>query len=96
MNASTTAKNASTMAVTSSASVNSPAFWESLWRTSGIQFAVFFIITYVIYGYQPQVGASQDALVAFYSGDRTRMLGRGKSSEVYILHLLQGLAPVAA
>src|SRR5207248_10966263 len=50
------------------------AFWERLWRMSGIQFAVFFIITYVIYGYQPQVGAPTDALVAFYDGHRVRVL----------------------
>ena len=58
----------------SSTSVNTPVFWELLWRTSGIQFVVFFIIAYVIYGNQPQVAASPDALVAFYTGDRTRIL----------------------
>jgi hypothetical protein len=40
-------------------------FWERLWRMSGIQFVVLFIIAYIIYGYQPQVGAPADALVAF-------------------------------
>jgi hypothetical protein len=53
---------------------NAPAFWERLWRTSGIQFVVLFIIAYIIYGYQPQVGAPADALVAFYDGHRTRIL----------------------
>jgi hypothetical protein len=33
-----------------------------------------FIIGYVIYGHQPQVGASADALAAFYGGDRMRIL----------------------
>jgi hypothetical protein len=66
---------ASTIPATASTSVYmTPVFWERLWRTSGIQFVVFFIISYVIYGYQPQVGASPDALVAFYAGDRTRIL----------------------
>jgi hypothetical protein len=66
---------ASTTAMASSTSVyNAPAFWERLWRTSGIQFVVLFIIASVIYGSQPQVGASADALVAFYHGDRTRIL----------------------
>jgi hypothetical protein len=51
-----------------------PAFWERLWRTSGIQFVALFIIAYVIYGHQPHVGASADALVPFYNGDRTRIL----------------------
>ena len=51
-----------------------PAFWERLWRTSGLQFAGLFIVAWVIYGSQPQVGAGHDALVAFYQGDRTRIL----------------------
>src|SRR5882762_6238558 len=67
--------SAPTTANTSSTSVyTTPLFWERLWRQSGIHFVVFFIIGYVIYGYQPQVGASADALVAFYDGDRTRIL----------------------
>jgi hypothetical protein len=65
----------SATAMASSTSVyNAPAFWERLWRTSGIQFVVLFIIASVIYGSQPQVGASADALVAFYHGDRARIL----------------------
>ena len=49
---------ASTTAMASSTSVyNAPAFWERLWRMSGINFVAFVIIAYVIYGYQPQVGA---------------------------------------
>jgi hypothetical protein len=52
----------------------SAAFWERLWRTSGIQFVGLFIVASVIYGSQPQVGASADALVAFYHGERTRVL----------------------
>ena len=66
---------ASPRAMASSTSgYNAPAFWERLWRTSGIQFVVLFIIAYIIYGYQPQVGAPADALVAFYDGHRTRIL----------------------
>jgi hypothetical protein len=42
----------------------SPVFWERLWRSSGIQSVGLFIIAYLIYGYQPQVGASADALAA--------------------------------
>ena len=53
---------------------STPMFWERLWRMSGINFVIFFIIAYLIYGYQPRVGASADALVAFYDGDRTRIL----------------------
>jgi hypothetical protein len=76
-------------ASTSSASVfTTPAFWERFWRTSGIQFVVFFLIAYVIYGYQPQVGASADALVAFYDGNRTRILIAAMISGVNILNLM--------
>jgi hypothetical protein len=61
--------------MTSSASVYSTReFWERLWRTAGLQFVGFFIIAYLIYGNQPQVGASADSLVAFYHGDRVRIL----------------------
>ena len=66
----------------------SPAFWERLWRSSGINFVVFFIIAYVIYGYQPQVGASADALVAFYDGDRTRILIAAVFSGLAVLNLM--------
>ena len=53
---------------------NAPAFWERLWRTSGLQFVVLFVIASLIYGHQPQVGASPEALDAFYTGDRARIL----------------------
>jgi hypothetical protein len=68
VSAPTTAVPASTSAYAT------PAFWERLWRTSGIQFVVLFIIASVIYGTQPQVGASADALAGFYHGERTRIL----------------------
>jgi len=67
--------SATTPAMPSSTSVyTTPAFWERLWRTSGIQFVGLLIIASVIYGSQPQVGASTDALTAFYHGERTRIL----------------------
>jgi hypothetical protein len=79
----------STTATTSPTSVYSTgAFWERLWRMSGINFVVFFVIAYVIYGYQPQVGASADALVAFYDGDRTRILIAAVVCGMAILNLL--------
>src|ERR1700675_1155299 len=59
----------------SSASVyTTPAFWERLWRTAGIQSILCFIVAYIIYGHQPEVGASAEALAAFYDGDRMRIL----------------------
>jgi len=65
-----------------------PAFWERLWKMSGINFIVFFIIAYIIYGHQPQVGASADALVAFYSGSHLRILLAAVLSGMAVLNLL--------
>jgi hypothetical protein len=64
------------------------AFWERLWRTAGIQSVGLFIIAYVIYGNQPQVGAPADALVAFYGGNRTRILIAAIFSGMAVLNLL--------
>jgi len=37
---------------TSSASVyTTPAFWERLWRTAGIQSVLCFIVAYIVYGH---------------------------------------------
>jgi len=89
MSASTTAMASGRPVASSSTSVyTTPAFWDRLWRTSGLQFVGFFIITSVIYGYQPQVGASPDALVAFYNGDRTRVLIAAALSGLNLLNLL--------
>src|SRR5882672_3040435 len=89
MSVSTAAMTSSTNAIDSSTSVyNTREFWERLWRTSGLQFVGFFIITSVIYGYQPRVGASPEALVAFYSGDRTRILIAAAFSGLNLLNLL--------
>ncbi len=75
--------------MTSSTSVyTTPMFWERLWRMSGIYFVVLFIISYIIYGYQPQVGASADTLVAFYHGDRTRILIAAVLFGMAVLNLL--------
>jgi hypothetical protein len=64
------------------------AFWERMWRTSGIQAVLCFIVAYVLYGYQPQVGAPADALVAFYEGGRTRILIAAVFSGLAVLNLL--------
>src|SRR5229473_4056842 len=79
----------SASATASSTSVNtSRGFWEGLWRMSGINFVVFAIIAYVIYGNPPQVGAPADALVAFYDGHRTRILIAAVVSGLAVLNLL--------
>jgi hypothetical protein len=78
----------STAAVASSNPYTTPAFWERLWRTSGLQFVGLSIIAYLIFGYQPQVGASSDDLVAFYDGHRTRILIAAVISGLNLLNLL--------
>jgi hypothetical protein len=88
MSPSTAAGKSVTTTMTSSASVNTPVFWDRLWPTSGIQFVAFLIVTYVIYGTQPAVGASPDALAAFYSGERTRILVAAALSGLNILNLM--------
>jgi hypothetical protein len=81
--------SASTTAMTSSTSVyTTPAFWERLWRTGGIQSILCFIIAYIVYGHQPQVGASPEALVAFYDGERTRILIAAVFSGLATLNLM--------
>jgi hypothetical protein len=66
--------SASTGTTPSASVYTTPAFWERLWRTAGIQSLLCFILAYIVYGHQPQVGASADALAAFYDGDRMRIL----------------------
>src|ERR1700730_17661033 len=65
----------STAAVRASTSASStPQFWERLWRTAGVQSVGLFVVAYFVYGNQPHVGASTEALVEFYQGDRMRIL----------------------
>jgi hypothetical protein len=52
----------------------SAAFWEFLWRSAGIQSVGLFVLAFLIYGYQPGIGAPADALVSFYDGGSTRIL----------------------
>lgn len=81
--------SASATTTTSSTSVyTTPLFWERLWRSSGIQSVGLFAIAYIIYGHQPPVGASADALVALYEGERTRVLIAAVLSGLAILNLM--------
>jgi hypothetical protein len=73
-----------------------PAFWERLWRMSGINFVAFFVVAFVIYGNQPKVGASPDALVAFYTGERTRILIAAVLPGMAVLNLLWFAAAIRA
>jgi hypothetical protein len=81
--------SASTTTITSSTSVYATgAFWERLWRLSGINFVVFLLVAYVIYGHQPPVGAPADAVAAFYDGERTRILIAAVLSGMAVLNLM--------
>jgi hypothetical protein len=51
-----------------------PVDWQRVWRGAGIQFLVFFIVAAFVRGTQPEIGASPESLLAFYDGDRTRIL----------------------
>lgn len=79
----------STAAANSATSANfGRAFWERLWRTAGVQFAGLFIIASIVYGYQPHVGASAEALVAFYDGNRVRILIATVFAGLAVLNLM--------
>jgi hypothetical protein len=82
MSASTAARPAST------GMYNNPLFWERLWRSAGIQFLGTFIVGYFVYGSQPHVGASADALTAFYVGNRVRILIAAVFGGLSILNLM--------
>ena len=88
--------SASSTATTSNISAYGPAFWERLWRTAGIQSVGLFIIAWIIYGYQPQVGASSDELVAFFDGNRTWILIATVLSGLAVLNLLWFVAALRA
>jgi hypothetical protein len=51
--------------------------WERNWRGNGVIAAVLFLVSYIIYGSQPKVGASAEKLVSFYDGDSARILISG-------------------
>ena len=78
----------STGVLTSTFDPSTSTFWERLWGTSGIQFIALLIAAYLIYGYQPQIGASSDTLVAFYQSHHTRILIAAVVSGLAVLYLM--------
>ena len=86
----------STGATSSSSSYTTPAFWERLWRTAGIQSALCFIVGYIAYGNQPQVGAPPDALTAFYVGSGSRILIAAVFYSLAVLNLMWFAAAIKA
>ena len=56
MTASTTTVVAGGRVASSAPSVSAtPAFWEHLWRTAGIQAVGLFVVAYIVYSYQPLI-----------------------------------------
>jgi hypothetical protein len=47
---------------------------ERNWRGAGVVFAVLIIIASLVYGSAPKAGSGSDQLVAFFNGDRGRIL----------------------
>jgi hypothetical protein len=72
----------------SSSAYTTRAFWERLWRAAGIQAVGLFVLGYAIYGFQPQVGASPEALAAFYGGNAARILIASVFFGLAILNLM--------
>ncbi len=50
------------------------ATFDRVFRSSGILFAVLFVVSYLIRGAQPEIGASAETLASFYVDDRGRVL----------------------
>jgi hypothetical protein len=48
--------------------------WGRIWRGNGVITVLFFVVGWIIYGSQPEVGSSANELVSFYDGDRTQIL----------------------
>lgn len=64
------------------------AFWERLWRLSGVNFVLFAAVAYFLCGSLPALGASPDQLAAFYGAERTRILIAVVVSGMALLNLL--------
>ena len=86
--------SASPAASSSSSVYASSAFWERLWRTAGLQSVACFILAYLIYPHQPDVGASADTVAACYDGERIRILIATVISGFAILNLMWFAAAV--
>jgi hypothetical protein len=89
--------NTSTATVRPTASgATTPQFWEWLWRAAGVQSVGLFVVAYFVYGDQPYVGASAEALTAFYQGDRLRILIAAVVGGFAILNLMWFAAALRA
>jgi hypothetical protein len=50
------------------------AFFENLWRSSGIQGVAFLVVGAILAGVGPSIAASPDSIAAFYTANSTRLL----------------------
>jgi hypothetical protein len=82
------ASNPVAPAATASSRYNNAAFWEGLWRGSGIHFVAFVVVAYFVFGYQPGPSASQGVLVDFFASHRTRIFVASVISGLAVLNLL--------
>ena len=73
-----------------------PSPFDRVWRGSGIAFVVTFVVSYLIYGGQPDVDATASTLVSFYDGDRTRILVATTLFGLALLNLLWFAAALAS
>jgi hypothetical protein len=73
-----------------------PLTFDRVWRGSGIAFVITFVVSELVYGSRPKVGASGDTLVSFYDGDRTRILIASALLGLSVLNLLWFAAALAS
>src|SRR5258708_36262522 len=88
--------SSSTSTISSASVYTTPAFWERLWRTAGIQSIFCFLVAYIVHGHQPQVGASAETLAAFYDLDRARILIAAVFYGLAVLNLIWFAAALRA
>src|SRR5439155_13467857 len=70
--------------------------WERYGRATGIVFVVLFIVSFVIYGSAPKVGASTADITSFYVGDRGKVLTAMVLFGLAIVFLLWFVAAIAS
>ena len=73
-----------------------PSTFDRIWRGSGIAFVVTFVVSWFVYGSQPDIGASAATLASFYEGDRTRILLGSSLLALALLNLLWFAAALAS
>jgi hypothetical protein len=70
--------------------------WERYGRATGIVFVVLFIVSYVIYGTAPKIGASTSDITSFYVGDRGKVLTAMVFFGLAVVFLLWFVAAIAS